>query len=52
MRGGGGGGGGDDVVVASSPTVAPLETRISRHMRNAPRDLAAPYATASSGRAP
>ena len=52
MRGGGGGGGGDDAAAASAPTVAPLESCISRHMRNAPRDLAAPYATASSSRAP
>ena len=29
MRGGGGGGGGG---AASTPTIAPLESRISRHM--------------------
>ncbi len=30
MRGGGGGGGAD--ASASAPTIAPLESRISRHM--------------------
>ena len=44
-------GGGGDVDAASTPDVAPLESRISRHVWNAPRDLAAPYATASSSKA-
>ena len=48
IRGGGGGGG----AAASAPTVAPLESRISRYPRNDSGDLAAPYATASSSRAP
>ncbi len=47
IRGGGGGG-----APASAPTIAPLESRISRYPRSDSGDLAAPYAMASSSRAP
>ena len=45
MRGGGGGG-------VAAPNVTPLESRISRYPRNASGDLAAPFATICSSRAP
>ncbi len=50
MRSGVGGGGG--AAAAYAPSVAPLESRISRVMCNISGDFAAPYATACSSRAP
>ncbi len=47
MRGGGGG-----VAAASDPTIAPLESRISLVMCYTSGDLAAPFATACSSKAP
>jgi len=46
------GGGGASGASAFDPTVAPLESRISRDMCKTSRDLAAPFAMASSSRAP
>ena len=51
-KNGGGGGGGGGYGVAFIPSVAPLESRISRDMCNTSRDLAAPFATASTSIAP
>ncbi len=48
----GGGGGAAAAPATSTPTVAPLESRISWVMCNTSGDLAAPYATAFINIAP
>ena len=47
-----GGGGCAATATDFTPTVAPLESRISRDMCNTSLDLAAPCATASNTRTP